>query len=66
MSVTASAVTGTAAEIIDSGMCGESAAYTLDGEGTLTISGSGVVNESVFAGATYAFADSVTSVVFAE
>lgn len=66
LSVNASAVTGVQAELIDSGICGESAAYTLDKNGTLTISGSGAIYESVFAAGTYEFAENVTSIVFAE
>ena len=66
LSVTASAVTGAAAETLDSGSCGELATYRLDSEGTLTISGRGAVNESAFAGTNYALANKVTSIVFAE
>ena len=54
------------ATVIDSGACGEFAAYTLDSGGKLTVSGSGAVNGSAFAGDTYAYANSVTSVEFAE
>jgi len=38
----------TAAQIIDSGSCGENATYTLDSEGTLTISGTGAIEGVVF------------------
>ena len=34
-----------AAEIIDSGECGENVTYTLDSEGTLTISGTGEMED---------------------
>ena len=66
LSVSASALTGSSWDTIDSGSCGETSTYMLNGEGTLTISGSGVVDESVFAVETYDFADSIISVVFAE
>ena len=64
MSLTASAATSW--DVIDSGQCGETATYTLNGIGELTISGSGAVYESAFASGSYAYADSVISVVFAE
>lgn len=38
-----------AATIIDSGSCGENATYTLDSDGVLTISGSGVISDRSFA-----------------
>lgn len=65
LSLTASAVTGTAAEIIDSGSCGETAAYKLDSEGTLTISGEGKVSDFAFSGSTYAKKDNIRKLVFA-
>lgn len=35
-------------EIIESGSCGEHAIYTLDNEGTLIVSGSGIINDYAF------------------
>ncbi len=48
LSITASAINifpANAAEIVDSGQCGESASWTLDSEGTLTITGSGAITD---------------------
>jgi len=48
LSITASAINmlpANAAEIVNSGQCGENAEWTLDSEGTLTISGSGAVTD---------------------
>ena len=59
------AVNNSAPSVIDSGTCGETAAYTLDSEGTLTISGSGIISESAFAVGVYSHAEDITSIVFA-
>lgn len=45
-SVSLEAMMDGASEIVDSGTCGENLAWTLDGEGTLTISGTGNMTSS--------------------
>lgn len=42
------AVTANAAEIVESGSCGENVTYTLDSEGTLTISGTGAMADYTY------------------
>ena len=36
------------ASVVETGSCGESATYTLDGDGTLVISGTGIIEDNVF------------------
>ena len=46
MSLTASAVGS--ATVVDSGLCGDTATYTLDNNGVLTISGTGGIYANAF------------------
>ena len=64
-SLIVSAAGVTQAVIVENGICGETATYTLDDQGTLTILGSGAVGESAFAGGVYANAPDVLNIVFA-
>lgn len=54
-------LTGAAAEIVESGACGDNAAYTLDTDGNLVITGSGAVTEDLFSNR-----DDIVSVVIGE
>ena len=62
--LTASAAVNAPVTVVDSGICGDTATYTLDSTGKLTILGSGAVSENAFAGGIYAYADSVTAIEF--
>ncbi len=57
-----------AAEIVDSGSCGENVTWTLDAEGTLTLSGTGDTASypNVGSGPFYSFASKVKTIVIEE
>ena len=67
MSLTAGAQGGTEAPTeINSGFCGDEATYTLDSEGTLTVSGSGAIENESFSSNRYDYAGQIKSLVFEE
>lgn len=60
LSICLFAVPASAAEIVDSGECGENVTWTLDSEGTLTISGTG---DMIYDVSPWWFNDCITNVV---